>query len=57
MTIRFYHMVCERYYTGERKEYISRTAGKVPGEGWKCICVCGFHEVNREGKNEGVDEK
>lgn len=57
MTIRFYHMVCEHYYTGERKEYISRTAGKVPGEGWKCICVCGFHEVNREGKNEGVDEK
>lgn len=35
----------------------SRTAGKVPGEAWKCICVCGFHEVNREGKNEGVDEK
>ena len=36
---------------------LSRTAGKVPGEGWKCICVCGFHELNREGKNEGVNAK
>lgn len=27
------------------KEYLSRTQGAAPN-GYVCICVCGYHEIN-----------
>ena len=43
---KYYHMIVERLWTGERKEYISKTQGAAP-PGWKCIAVCGFHEERK----------
>ena len=42
-TTKYYHMIVERWWTGERKEYISKTQGSSP-PGWKCVAVCGYHE-------------
>lgn len=41
---KYYHMIVENIYTGERKEYISRVQGRAPSREWKCIAVCGYHE-------------
>jgi hypothetical protein len=45
--MKYYHMIVERLWNGERKEYISATQGSAP-PGWKCVAVCGFHEKPRE---------
>ena len=44
---RYYHMVVENIWTGERKEYISKTQGAVPKYPvgyWQLVGVCGYHE-------------
>lgn len=42
--MRYYHMIIEQWWTGERQEYISKKQGAAPA-GWKCIAVCGYHET------------
>ena len=47
---KFYHMIVENIWTGERKEHISTRQGAVPQYPvgyWKCIGVCGFHEERK----------
>lgn len=44
----YYHMIVENSWTGERREHISTVQGSVPTNPvghWKCVGVCGFHEV------------
>lgn len=45
--MRFYHMIVEDNFTGERYEHISRTQGATP-RGCKLIGVCGYHEKPTE---------
>ena len=44
--MKYYHMIVEQWWTGERKEYISTRQGSAPN-GWKCIAVCGYHEKDK----------
>ena len=47
--MKYYHMIVQRPsdWTGEtRREYISTRQGSAP-PGWKCVGVCGYHEVNK----------
>jgi len=44
--MKYYHMIIEQWWTGERKEYISKTQGAAP-TGWQCIAVCGYHEKEK----------
>lgn len=41
--MKYYNMIVEQWWNGERKEYISTKQGSAP-KGWKCIAVCGYHE-------------
>lgn len=45
--MRFYHMIVEHNFTGERFEHISRTQGSTP-RGYKLIAVCGYHDKPTE---------
>lgn len=52
--MKMYHMIIQRNsdWDGEtRREYISRHQGTAP-EGWQCVAVCGYHEVNNENQGE-----
>ena len=48
--MKYYHMIVEKWWTGERKEYISKTQGAAP-DGWKCVAVCGYHEEAKAKEN------
>lgn len=55
--MKYYHMIIERKTDWEgkdRREYISTTQGAAP-PGWRCVCVCGYHEKVKEKANEAVD--
>lgn len=48
--MKIYHMIVQpksevRFGYEGIKEYLSRTQGAAPN-GYVCICVCGYHEIN-----------
>ena len=49
-SVKYYHMIIEPNAGGQRKEYISKRQGAAPA-GWKCVGVCGYHEVPKEDRD------
>lgn len=45
--MRYYHMIIENRYTGERREHHSTVQGFAP-PGWRCVAVCGFHDKPKQ---------
>lgn len=55
--MKIYHMIIESkaHLPGtqaakeSRKEYLSNKQGSAPA-GWRCVGVCGYHEMDRKGR-------
>ena len=59
--MKVYHMIIERkspkdFDKPARKEYLSKHQGAAP-EGWRCVGVCGYHEIPKKEYLEVEEEQ